>query len=361
MKQTVLTRAELTTRYRNEFTAGHLLYLRFGDTVIKVLANRQELIDGLTDYYRQFISGPDQAHITVTLHEAPQIDLPVSYAIKQPDPGKSKIKEEYVDLADGRIVRKRLTGMVFIFGKGDNMAIGPCLDNLNQVVNFINNRDIEKLLCDGCLLGHAAGVLMDGYGLALAGFSGAGKSTLALHLMSEGAAFVSNDRLMVKGQDEGLIMQGVAKLPRINPGTALSNSNLTAVIPPSDRSQFENLPVDELWDLEHKYDVSIDECYGKGRFTLRAPMHALVILNWQRNDEPMTATRIHPLERQDLLPSFIKSTGLFFTPDGDCQAPVPSLQAYTDILSLCRVYEFSGGADFKAATQACLALKDMKN
>ena len=361
MNATVLTRADLTTRYRNKYTAAHLLHLRFGATIIKVLANRQELIDGLTDYYDQFISEPDQAHITVTLHEAPQIDLPVTYTIKQPDPGKSRIKEEYVDLPDGRIVRKRLTGMVFIFGRGDNMAIGPCLDNLNQVVNFINNRNIETLLCDGFLLGHAAGILMDGCGLALAGLSGAGKSTLALHLMSEGAAFVSNDRLMVRSQGEGLIMHGVAKLPRINPGTALNNPDLTAVMPASDRSQFENMPVDELWNLEHKYDVSIDACFGKGRFRLQAPMHALVILNWQRNEKPMTITRFHPLERQDLLPAFMKSTGLFFTPDRNCSTPEPSIQSYTDILSLCRVYEFSGGTDFKAATQACLALKDMKN
>ena len=62
-------------------------------------------------------------------------------------------------------------------------AVGPCLANDNQIVNFINNRLIEVRLRAGDLLFHAAGVARNGRGLALAGFSGAGKSTLALAIM----------------------------------------------------------------------------------------------------------------------------------------------------------------------------------
>lgn len=43
---------------------------------------------------------------------------------EEPDPGKSKVKEEYADFPDGRLVRKRLTGMVFVFGEGDHLAMG---------------------------------------------------------------------------------------------------------------------------------------------------------------------------------------------------------------------------------------------
>ena len=64
----------------------------------------------------------------------------------------------------------------------------------------------------------------------MAGFSGAGKSTLALHVMSLGATFVSNDRVMVAetpANDSGApMMYGVAKHPRINPGTAMNNPDL---------------------------------------------------------------------------------------------------------------------------------------
>jgi HprK-related kinase B len=354
----LLCRQNLVERYRNEFQARHALRLQFGPTIINVTANRKEIIDGLAAYFGKFVSAEGVAQITITLHEAPAQQLPLAYTVKQPDPGKTKIKEEFVDLADGRIVRKRLTGMLFVFGGDQNLAIGPCLANLNQVVNFINNRHIEKLLCDGCLLGHAAGVVINGCGLALAGFSGAGKSTLALHLMSKGALFVSNDRLMVKDTGQGLIMHGVAKLPRINPGTAMHNDDLAGVVPPAERRQFEALPTDELWELEHKYDVYIDACFGPMRFHLQAPLHALVVINWQRTGQPLKVERVNPRERQDLLPAFMKSTGLFFTPDAECRSPQPTPEAYMDLLSLCHMYEISGGTDFDAATEACLAISE---
>lgn len=358
MKTAPMTREKLVAGYRREFPAPHALCLQFGPTVIMVQANRPDLIKALSDYYRPFTAAAKPAHITVSLYQAPAVQLPVTFTVKQPAPGKTRIKEEYIDLPDGRIVRKRATGMLFIFGQGEHLAVGPCLENLNQVVNFINNRHIERLLCDGWLLGHAAGVVVNGSGLALAGFSGAGKSTLALHLMSRGASFVSNDRLMIKVAKKRLSMRGVAKWPRINPGTALNNTDLSAVIPPAKRRWYEKLPADELWELAHKYDVSIEKCFGKDRYRLQSPMHALVILNWQRHGRPLTAIRVNPMERQDLLAAFMKSSGLFFRPFGNCGAPRPALEAYTDLVVQCRMYEISGGTDFKAATRVCLSLSD---
>ncbi len=130
---------------------------------------------------------------------------------KKPDPGKSKIKEEYAEIEGGRIVRKRFAGMHFIFGGELHVAIGPCLENPNRIVAFINNRFIALKLNEGCLLGHAAG-------LAPGGFFGAGKSTLALHLMSRGVTFISSDPLIVtQNCAGGLKMFGVAKLPRVKP------------------------------------------------------------------------------------------------------------------------------------------------
>ena len=53
-------------------------------------------------------------------------------------------------------MRKRLTGMVFLMADGLNLAVGPCLANVNQVVNFVNSRYIEHLLRSGGLLCHAS-------------------------------------------------------------------------------------------------------------------------------------------------------------------------------------------------------------
>ena len=100
------------------------------------------------------------------------------------------------------------------------------------------------------------------------GFSGTGKSTLALHIMRSGTDFISNDRVMVEKAFQQHTMYGVAKMPRINPGTVLNNDSLQSVIPEQERLEFEALPPDELWDLEHKYDAFIDHCFGRRKFTL---------------------------------------------------------------------------------------------
>ncbi|MGD8541022.1 MAG: HprK-related kinase B [Desulfobacteraceae bacterium] len=351
-----LSRRQLIDALRRSYPAENTLHLKFGRCSVQVATNAPAINQALKDYFGQFCADPQAADIVITAHEAPEADLPVSYRLKPPEPGKSKIKEEYVDLADGRIVRKCLTGMVFIFGGDGNLAIGPCQANLNQVVNFINNRYIEWLLCQGGLLGHAAGVVIEGRGLALAGFSGAGKSTLALHLMRKGAVFVSNDRLIIQQNPDGLMMHGVAKLPRINPGTALNNPHLQGVMSEAERRRFSGLPPEELWNLEHKYDAPIDACFGPDRFELSAPMSGLVILNWRRGQQPMTTQRVALAERRDLLPAFMKPAGLFFLPDDACRMPEPTPAGYLDLLSSCPVWEFSGGIDFEAATRACLDL-----
>jgi HprK-related kinase B len=58
--------------------------------------------------------------------------------------------------------------------------------------------------------------------------------------------------------------------------------------------------------------------------------------------------------RRDLLPAFIKSTGLFFLPELSHQAPDLSEKAYIRFLKMSQVFEISGGVDFKAATKACI-------
>ncbi|MGB1698869.1 MAG: HprK-related kinase B, partial [Nannocystaceae bacterium] len=97
--------------------------------------------------------------------------------------GTKRLKEQYVDRADGRFVLKTRTGMVFGFGGGRNVAVGPCDENPNQVINFINNRLMSRALDDGAVLTHAAAIARGDAAIAIAGFSGMGKSTTALHLM----------------------------------------------------------------------------------------------------------------------------------------------------------------------------------
>jgi HprK-related kinase B len=331
------------------------LDLALGDFKVRVVSNSNQVLDDLAAYFGPFVSPRGNgAHMKIHALEMPAPGLDLDLTVKQPDPGKTKIKEEYLDLADGRVVGKRLTGMLFVFGGQNHFALGPCLDNLNQVINFINNRHIQWELDRGALLAHAAAVCNDHRGLALAGFSGMGKSTLALHLMSRGLDFISNDRLMIRRDRQGVGMAGVAKLPRINPGTALNNPDLSAVLTPDEREKFSALPPDELWCLEHKYDVFLEDCYGPDRFRLRGGLHALTILNWRRDLGAPQARLVNLAERPDLLGAFSKEPGLFYLPPDP--PPDHSEKAYLDALAGVKVMEISGGVDFDLAADACLGL-----
>jgi HprK-related kinase B len=330
------------------------LDVTFDDVTVTVSSNSKALTQKLAAYYRDFIGGGGATVIPVTAIEAgpPEFDLP--YTTKEPEPGKTKLKEAFVDLPDGRVVRKLLTGLVFLFGNGDNYAIGPCIDNDNQIVNFINNRFIELRLKRGALLFHAAGIAEYGAGLVISGFAGAGKSTLSLEIMRHGTDFVSNDRVMVSRDDHGLTMTGVAKMPRVNPGTVLNNPSLVSVMDEKDRAHFAALPQSQLWDLEHKYDAYIDQCFGPGHFKLSCPMAGLVVLRWKRDASPMTHTRVVLRQRRDLMPAFMKDVGLFYEFEDPSEASFSSQEAYLDLLGDLPVLEIDGGVDFHQAALVCL-------
>jgi HprK-related kinase B len=352
-------------------TGGELrLRLDFGGYVTEVVTNSQALVEKLRDYFQEFLlTGEGGVVPDTVIHalETPPRDpqtLGLRLGPRPRDPGKTSVKEEFQDLEDGRVVRKRLTDMLFVFGRGLHLVVGPCLENDNQVVNFINNRFIQWTLDRGALLCHAAGVAMPGpdglSGLALAGFAGMGKSSLALAIMSRGALFVSNDRLMLGKHGNDVIMYGLAKMPRINPGTVLHNRDLSGVIPEEQRTLFAAMPVDALWSLEHKYDACIQTCYGPGRFALTARLNGLVLLHWSRpgsgERKPVSVRRVDLEARPDLMPAFIKSVGVFYLQDTDAPVRDFSPQAYLELLRGRSVYEITGTADIEAAATACLDL-----
>uniref|UniRef100_I2PZU1 Serine kinase of the HPr protein, regulates carbohydrate metabolism n=1 Tax=Desulfovibrio sp. U5L TaxID=596152 RepID=I2PZU1_9BACT len=361
MTTTLPTLAHLLAPILASTPAPHRLEVTFDDVTVAVSSNSEELIDKLLDYYRDFRGGGGATVVPVVAIEAGPPDLPLPFAVQEREAGKS-LKEAYVELPDGRVVRKLKTGLVFAFGHGENYAVGPCVQNDNQIVNFINNRFIELRLKRGALLFHAAGIAEAGQGLVLSGFSGAGKSTLALEIMRHGTDFVSNDRIMVTRSDSGRpTMTGVAKMPRVNPGTVLNNPSLASVMGDEDRRRFSALPQAELWDLEHKYDAFIDDCFGPGRFTLSCAMAGLVVLRWKRDASPMTTARVDLRRRRDLMAAFMKDVGLFYEFDDPSEASMASQDSYLDLLGDLPVLEIDGGVDFHRAATACLDfLRDIR-
>ncbi len=335
----------------------HSLVLEWGLVRIRVKTNSPELVEKLRRYFREFHADtgadvPLLEIIAIQSMENPELTMNTMFRIRQPDPGKTKIKEEYADVPDGRLVRKRLTGMLFGFGNGNNIAVGNCISNDNQVINFINNRYMELLLNRDYILGHAAAVCLNDRGLAIAGFAGAGKSTLALHAMARGLGYVSNDRLLVRKAGSGLWMSGVAKLPRVNPGTILNHPLLCDMLNETEKSDYLRLSPTELWNLEHKYDVFIEETFGPNRVKLSSPMNGLVILNWNRSGEPLQILQVNPKQAPDLVGAFMKSPGLFYEPAPGRAAEL-DFHLVADHLDRIPVFELRGGADFDQAADFC--------
>ena len=147
-------------------------------------------------------------------------------------------------------------------------------------------------------------------------------------------------------------MEGVPKLPRVNPGTILNNPALDSVMSDEQRARALALPPEELWSLEEKYDVDILDCYGPDTFQLRAELEGIMMLNWTRDAGPLRINRVRFEERHDLLDAFRKSLGLFFDP-GEAGAPDFSRERYIEVIGDTPVLELCGGVDFDEAAAAC--------
>ncbi|MCA9638375.1 MAG: HprK-related kinase B, partial [Myxococcales bacterium] len=267
--QTIGVRALAAELVRHHPPVGRL-GLRLGDVRVVVRSNDEGLLGDLRGYFAPFVDEGVDARdggIEIIALDAPAPDLAgLEMQVRLPEPGKKSVKEAFADLADGRIIRKLKTGVVFLIGGDVHLAIGACRRWQNQIVNFVNNRFIEARMREGWLLCHAAAVARGERSLVLAGFSGMGKSTLSLRAMdTPGSIFISNDRVMLEREGDAVIVHGVPKHPRINPGTILHNERLSWLLTPAERAEFAALEGDALWGLEHKYDGLIHRSFGTGK------------------------------------------------------------------------------------------------
>ncbi|TCK09212.1 HprK-related kinase B [Marinobacterium mangrovicola] len=344
-----------------EFLDTNLLLALDGQQ-IQVRSNSEELLARLRGYFAHIVVESGEPDITVLAVErdAPQLDFP--YEDWPREPGKTGRKDACQDLPGARVIHKVRTGMTFLQSDSLRIAAGPCVENDNQVINFINNQYMTWLQRNGWRNCHAAALSINGGGLAMAGFSGGGKSTLMLHMLEHPeTAFISNDRLFIRRNGDGVECVGIPKLPRINPGTILNNPRLAPMLSAEEQQQLQAMPKAELWDLEQKYDADIDSLYGKGRIeTQSCPLRAFMVLNWNRDsDEPLSVERADLSQRKDLLAAIMKSPGPFYQ-DADGafhqgRAPFDE-KAYLAVLESVLVYEARGGVDFDALAERYLNL-----
>ena len=370
----------LSRELERQYATREQLRLEFGGCSIQVRSNSAPLLDALRGYFGDLVqpsSWPDgaaaaasaaSADVLIQAFETAPLDFAFVFRDWPREAGKAGQKEQFVDLKDGRVVFKVRTRMQFLIGRQALAAVGPCLANSNQIINFINSQCISRRLHDGWSLCHAAGVAHPGpggaRGIGIAARAGAGKSTLALHLMSSGLCFVSNDRLLIKDTGRAAELAGIPKMPRVNPGTLLNNPDLRGILPAERQSELEQLSREQIWNLEEKYDVLVDQVYGKGRTVYRAALAGLMILNWNWNDASLP-TRFETVDlaaRRDLLELVMKSPGVFHRDQSGRSAVEtarPDPAAYLAAVRHTRVWEATGRPEFELGVSFCRRLLEI--
>jgi len=335
------------------------LSLAIGDCTLRVRSNSAAVIAGLRQYFSHVPAGTSQPEMEVIAIEREAPETGIDFVDWQREPGKTGRKDSCFDVPGGRVVRKVRTGMVFLQSETRRIAAGPCLEFDNQVINFINAQYMNWLQHRGWLICHSAGLVYRGTGFGIAGFSGGGKSTLMLNLLEHDAiCYLTNDRLFVRKEAGVTRAVGIPKLPRVNPGTIVHNARLQELIPADRRAALLAMPAAELWHLEDKYDVHVEQVYGPGRVVTGAPLGGYLVLNWNRDsDMPLTVEPVALDNRRDLLAAIMKSPGPFYQyPDGSFHRDDAEFdeQAYLDALQGVAVYEVSGKIDFDLLASRCL-------
>ncbi|MCB5162347.1 HprK-related kinase B [Marinomonas algarum] len=351
------------------------IQLAFADLSITVHSNETMLLAGIADYYRSYLKLPTTLKLPATLKQttAPTTALQV-FAIEQDavgeelnwldvprEAGKQGRKEGYLDVEGGRWIKKFKTGMVFLQRPDQVVAVGPCSANVAQIINFINNQFLNHYLRQGFSLGHASGFSVKGEVTAIAAGSGGGKSTLMLRCLENPERnFLTNDRILIKKTAQGTATMGLAKLPRVNPGTLLHADRLRHILPEARQAALREMPQSELWSLEEKYDVQIEDEYGADRVCLTGHLSRLVMLDWSLNSpEPTCLERVDLATQPDVIEGLRKRPGPFYQDNegvfADLNA-IDSVAHYADELANVTVYRLTGKIDFDRAYELIAAL-----
>jgi HprK-related kinase B len=307
---------------RTEYPATNVLNLSFLGVALSVRSNDPGVASGLARYFAPFRSEEplrDTLPIDV-LQGTPIFDSHRLNDVLRQGPGRA-IKEAFYDVAGGRIVVKRRTGVAVYIAEPEHAVVGDMVRNLNQAANVVSMVFAKAMLRRGYVMLHASAALGEEGGVAFAAQSGAGKSTMALALVEEGYRFVTNDRLLVRSHNGQVEMVGVPRIPRVNPGTLLRLPRLTSLLPPEARRRYEHMSPDALWTTEEKRDVEVDRIFGPGTFQLTGRLRIMYILAWRLGEARWGVRPLDPAACRAALRRMVKQVGV-----QDLAPPLPTAQ-----------------------------------
>jgi HprK-related kinase B len=326
--------------------------LRLLDVPFTIKANSEELILRLKDYFSLWVEkdGGDEGHTIYAFEGQGVIDQ--DKLIDFPRHGEKLTKEAYYDTPDGRVALKKRTGLVIYLKGRERYVVGELLGNLNQVINLINEVYMEDFMDRGYILLHASGVVgSDEGGVIISSPSGIGKSTMALALLEKGFRFLSNDRVLIKEEKDTVDMVGVPKKPRVNPGTILALPSLHHLLSPEELELYSSLSKEELWYLEHKFDVDVDSIYGPGTFVLRGRLEAVYLLSWKQEEQGLKVKLLSPEEGLSSLRPQVLSSNLYRKQTKGSQEVESEL---TSLSRWMRMYHVEGGVNIEELSQVII-------
>jgi HprK-related kinase B len=335
--------------------APHALGLRVASVDLEIVTNEAGVQAALARYYAPWRAPVAAPAARVRLIQG-TLDPRGPFTDLVRGDGK-RVKEAVQDVAGGRLILKRATGVVMGLWPGHAFAVGDLRGNLNQAINLVNACYAKHVLARGHVLLHAAGVSRDGQAVVLAGPPGAGKSSAALHLVDAGFRFLSNDRVLARPHGGRVEALGYPKQPRVNPGTLLGHPRLAALLAPAERAELEAMDDGVRWELERKRDVDLDALYGAGTVALEGAVRALVLLRWRRDGAGLRVERLAPDAALARLEVYRKDLGAFDL-DRPAGAPVTGaeLAGYRALVGAIPVLEVAGRVDFRALTGVVAAL-----
>ncbi len=355
MIQNILDLTHVETHFA---TCLHQTQFQFAQLQVRVHATELSLIEDLMEYYKSYlpVTQPITSSMDLYVMEQAAAGDELNWLEVPREVGKQGRKEGYLDVPGGRWIKKFKTGMSFLQRPDQLVALGPCSVNLAQIINFINNQFLNHFLRQDFTLGHASAFSVQGQVTAIAAGAGGGKSTLMLRCLEKDTRdFLTNDRILFKKVGNSTETIGLAKLPRVNPGTLLYSERLRHILPESRQQALSSMPTSELWSLEEKYDVQIEDDYGPNRVQLTGQLVNLIMLDWSLDSpEETRLERVDLSQEPDVIEGLRKRPGPFYQDNQGVFADlnvIDSTEHYVDQLANVTVYRLAGKIDFDLGYQ----------
>ncbi len=221
-----------------------------------------------------------------------------------------KVKEEFIDIFEGRLVRKKKYEIEMYFDGMNNIMVGDLKDNVHQIALFLNVVYARTFLAGGgYMLLNAAAIA---HGDSIIALTGGPSPSVLLAFLDQGFKLTTFDRLMVRNTGDRNHALGYHLQPRIHPGSALAMPRIADTLSAENAMRYGQLSPAELWSLNEVVPVDVSRIYGSDIWRTEGDLKAVCMLEWE--PESRYKTRTEPMDTDEMLSQvsvYYKDLGVF--------------------------------------------------